>query len=256
MVQKSKIAMVSYLNSKPFEFGLSNMFKDEFEIITETPAQCAALFKNGSVDIALIPVGALSDLTSYKIVSDYCIGCDGEVRTVCIFSNQPLEQCNKLLLDNHSRTSYLLSQLLTTEYLGLNLTVSPLNIGRYIHDDDNAILMIGDKVFKYENDFTYKYDLGILWKEWTGLPFVFAVWVTRPEIEFSKIEKLNTALKFGVNNLDKIIEKESSENLDLYYYFSHNIQYLLDDQKQNGLKLFLQKSDLKVEKSKFHSNLE
>ena len=79
--------MVNYLNSKPFEFGLTNNdFSNIFDIQVATPAQCAEAYTNGSADIALIPVGALQGLSNYKIISDYCIGCDGEVRTVCIFS--------------------------------------------------------------------------------------------------------------------------------------------------------------------------
>ena len=113
MAQKSKLAMVSYLNSKPFEFGLKNINQDDFEINMATPAKCASLFANGDVDIALIPVGALTDLKSYEIISDFCIGCDGEVRTVCIFSNIELAKCKKLLLDYYSRTSYLLLKILT-----------------------------------------------------------------------------------------------------------------------------------------------
>lgn len=238
--------MVSYLNSKPFEFGLKNLHIDDFEIITATPAKCASLFKQGSVDIALIPVGALLDMDSYEIISDFCIGCDGEVRTVCIFSNIELGKCEKLLLDDHSRTSFLLSQVLVTQYLGLHLPVASLSIENYIHHDQDAVLMIGDKVFEYENNFKYKYDLGVLWKEWTDLPFAFAVWIAKPEINPYIITNLNAALKYGVDNLDKIIEKESSENLDLYYYFKNNIQYHFDAPKKTALRSFLEKASIVI----------
>lgn len=238
--------MVSYLNSKPFEFGIRNINQNDFEIITATPAKCASLFTDGSVDIALIPVGALTDLKSYEIISDYCIGCNGEVRTVCIFSNVELSKCKKLLLDDHSRTSFLLSQILVTQYLGMHLPVASLSIENYKHNDQDAVLMIGDKVFEYENNFKYKYDLGVLWKEWTGLPFAFAVWIAKPEINPSVIANLNSALKYGVDNLDKIIEKESSESLDLYYYFKNNIQYQLDEPKKTALNIFLEKSAIVI----------
>jgi chorismate dehydratase len=254
MTSRSKIAMVSYLNSKPFEFGLKSLYSYDFEIITATPAKCASLFKEGSVDIALIPVGALTDLDSYEIISDYCIGCDGEVRTVCIFSNTELAKCKKLLLDDHSRTSYLLSQVLTTQYLNVHLPISSLNVENYIHEDQNAVLMIGDKVFEYEKNFAFKYDLGVLWKEWTGLPFAFAVWISKTDLDPDVIAKLNSALNYGIQNLDKIIEKESSENLDLYYYFKNNIQYQLDTAKKTALKTFLEKAAIVIKSNSLASD--
>ena len=80
MAIKSKIAMVSYLNSKPFEFGLRNINQNDFEIITATPAKCASLFTDGSVDIALIPVGALTDLKSYETLANIDLNVSSNVK--------------------------------------------------------------------------------------------------------------------------------------------------------------------------------
>lgn len=235
--------MVNYLNSKPFEFGLTNNdFSNIFDIQVATPAQCAEAYTNGSADIALIPVGALQGLSNYKIISDYCIGCDGEVRTVCIFSNEKLENCTRLLLDNHSRTSFLLSQILMESYFNLDLPVESMDVASYQYQKGDAVLMIGDKVFQKENDYLYKYDLGSKWKEWTGLPFVFAVWIAKNEIASFVESALNKAFKHGIDNLSEIIKAESSDNLDLFYYFSHNIQYKLDNDKKKALDLFLAKA--------------
>jgi len=236
-----RLVMVNYLNSKPFEFGLSrSSFTKHLKIKTATPASCAQDFMHGNADIALLPVGALDDLKDYKIISDYCIGCDGEVRTVCIFSNEKIEDCTRLLLDNHSRTSFLLSQVLMKEYFRLELPFLPLSIDQYLNQKGDAVLMIGDKVFEYEKDFKYKYDLGVIWKEWTGLPFVFAVWVAKNDLDASIENELNNAFKLGIGHLPEIIQAESSENLDLYYYFNHNIQYNFDKEKKKGLSHFLQ----------------
>lgn len=236
--------MVNYLNSKPFEYGLKNAnTADQFIIKTATPSVCASDFISGEADIALIPVGALHDLKDYKIISDYCIGCDGEVRTVCIFSNEKIEDCTRLLLDNHSRTSVLLSRVIMQSFFEISLPFSPLAIDQYTHHKGDAVLMIGDKVFEHEHKFAFKYDLGMIWKEWTGLPFVFAVWVAKKEVHSDIEKKLNQAFKLGIDHLPEIIKSESGDNLDLYYYFSHNIQYLLDEPKRQALTLFLQKSD-------------
>jgi chorismate dehydratase len=244
MATSQKIIMVNYLNSKPFEYGLlHHEVQSGFEIIATTPAHCATLFANKSSDIALVPVGALHELTDYKIITDFCIGCDGEVRTVCIFSNQKLEDCNRLLQDTHSRTSVLLSKLITEEFLHLKLSYHPLDIAAYEVQEGDAVLMIGDKVFDYEKKFKYKYDLGSLWKEWTGLPFVFAVWIARVDkIDNITIQNLNQSFEYGIAHLPDVIKKESNQILDLYYYFSNNIQYVLDEKKRLALDLFLEKS--------------
>jgi chorismate dehydratase len=253
-MESYQLVMVNYLNSKPFEFGLNHSnFDTQLTIKTATPSACAQDFKDGNADIALLPVGALHDLKDYKIISDYCIGCDGEVRTVCIFSNEKIEDCTRLLLDNHSRTSFLLSRVLMKSYFKLNLPFSPLAIDQYIHQKGDAVLMIGDKVFEYENDFKYKYDLGVIWKEWTGMPFVFAVWVAKSDLNPTIENKLNQAFKFGIDHLPEIIQAESSENLDLYYYFNHNIQYNLDDEKKQGLAYFLEMADQIIHSEKYHS---
>lgn len=232
--------MVNYLNSKPFEFGLTSKETiNLFELHAAHPADCATIFKRKDADIGLIPVGALKDIQNYRIFSDYCIGCDGEVRTVCIMSQKPISQCKRLIADTHSRTSVLLAQILLKEYWKLDIPIIPQDIkNSNIHFDD-ALLLIGDKVFDHENDYRYIYDLGRVWKDWTELPFVFAVWVAHDNIPIEKDTSINNALRSGIEHLDYIINKESSESLDLYYYFKHNIQYNFDDKKKEAFTLFI-----------------
>lgn len=245
-----KIVMVNYLNSKPFEFGLTHGdAKHDFELFTATPAQCATAIKHDDADIALIPVGALLDMSDYQIITPYCIGCDGEVRTVCLMSHQPLSECTTLVLDDHSRTSFLLSQILIKELFGKEMPIKVADVQRYQVQKGDIVLMIGDKVFDREKEFRYNYDLGALWKEMTGLPFVFAVWITKRELEPMTIASLNASFDHGIKNLDIVITKESSENLDLYYYFHHNISYNLDKLKLEALHLFFEKATSILNKS-------
>ncbi|MFZ1458077.1 MAG: menaquinone biosynthesis protein [Saprospiraceae bacterium] len=241
---KYKIAMVSYLNSKPFEYGLLNHdYASCFDIITADPATCARLFEEKKVDISLIPAGALHDLKDEHIlISDFCIGCDGEVRTVGLFSNVPLNQGRRLVADHHSRTSVLLSQVLLKEVFQVEIPVLVADINQMGIKEDDVVLMIGDKVFEKEHEYQYKTDLGGIWKHYTNLPFVFAVWAADKNLPQEAIEMLNVSLLHGINHIDKIIEEQSYENLDLYYYYKKNISYNLDTDKKSALKLFLQKS--------------
>lgn len=240
------LVMVSYLNSKPFELGLrKSPLANNWNIITDTPARCAGLFAEGKADVALIPVGALTGLTNYRVITNYCIGCDGEVRTVCIFSSNPLAFCKRIYLDMHSRTSVLLTKILLDEYFGLNPEICNWD-GTTLPGENEAVLMIGDKVFLYESSFSYRYDLGEIWKAHTGLPFVFAVWVAREDADADMETLLNQAFGYGVDHLSEIIRQESTENLDLYYYFHHNIRYVLDQPKKEAMKLFFNKAALLV----------
>lgn len=244
MTKQANIVMVNYLNSKPFEYGLKQADNKDlgYNIVKATPAKCAELFKEGHADIALIPVGGLADIEDYRIISDYCIACDGKVRTVCIFANQDIATCQKIYLDDHSRTSFLLSKVILEQYLHLKLEYITADISTISLSDGEAILMIGDKVFHYEQNYSHKYDLGSIWKKWTNLPFVFAVWIAQNHVSKEVEESLNVALKYGIEHLDVIINQESNESLDLYYYFSRNIHYHLDNDKKEGLKVFLQKA--------------
>jgi len=93
------IAMVGYLNTVPLVHGLQSS-SEEYNIKLDVPASCYRYFNDGEVDVALVPVGVLPLMPQVKIVTDYCIGCDGEVRTVCLFSNTKLEDINTIYLDH------------------------------------------------------------------------------------------------------------------------------------------------------------
>jgi len=240
MKGKLSLVMVNYLNAIPFIRGMKKegLF-EEMNISTETPARCATAFESGDAEVALIPAGALHGIPDYRIISDYCIGCDGEVRTVCIFSNQDIRNCRRLLLDNHSRTSVLLARLVVQQYFGLQLPFQSLDIEQWQPEEGDAILMIGDKVFEFENKFTYKYDLGSLWKEWTGLPFVFAVWVARKDVPSWLELKLNQAFGTGIASIPEIARELSPASPDLSSYYTKHIQYDLDDLKRKALQKYL-----------------
>jgi chorismate dehydratase len=243
MEGKLSLVLVNYLNAMPFIKGMETegLF-EEMNIRTETPARCASAFESGEADVALIPAGALHGIEDYRIISNYCIGCDGEVRTVCIFSHQDIRDSRRLLLDNHSRTSVLLARLIVEKYFGLQLPFHSLDVEKWEPEEGDAILMIGDKVFEFENQFQYRYDLGSLWKEWTGLPFVFAVWVARKNVSSWLESKLNQSFSTGIASLPEIARELSPASRDLSSYYTKHIQYDLDDQKRKALQKYLQLS--------------
>ncbi|MHC5110966.1 MAG: menaquinone biosynthetic enzyme MqnA/MqnD family protein [Planctomycetota bacterium] len=170
-----RLGVVSYLNSRPLIAGLDQLAN--FELAFDVPARLPALLDHGQVDAALVPVVDLvRPGRDWQIVSDACIGCDGETLTVRVFSRVPAEQVRRLHVDGDSHTSVMLARILWREQYGVELEILPY-CGKDSHAECEAILLIGDKVVNHGLiDFEIETDLGSAWKSLTSLPFVFAVW--------------------------------------------------------------------------------
>ncbi|MBC8173283.1 MAG: menaquinone biosynthesis protein, partial [Chitinophagales bacterium] len=197
------------------------------------------------VDIALAPVAVLQHLHDAHVITDYCIGATGNVHSVCLFSEVPIEQISAVYLDDHSLTSVSLLKILLKEYWQLSPELIPAKPG-YIDQirHDKAGLVIGDRSFVLHHKFEYCYDLSAAWKEHTGLSFVFAAWMRRKEIPADLIFELNEALKYGIMHLDAVVAEQKTSIIskeELVEYFQHNISYDLDDEKRKALQLFLEK---------------
>lgn len=240
-----RVTAVSYLNTKPFLYGLLNSpLIDYLDVQLATPAESAAKLLNREVDIGLVPVAILPELSKYYIVSDYCIGATTEVATVCIYSDVPLEEVEELYLDYHSRTSVLLVKLLLRDYWKKEvkfLAGTPGFISQI--EGKRAGVVIGDRAIGLQRKFTYTYDLASAWYDMTGLPFVFAVWVSgRPLDPFIK-GIFDKALAEGLSKIEHLIKILPSPDggFDLKKYFTTQISYTLDEDKKLGLKTFLEK---------------
>ena len=241
-----KVVIVGYLNTLPFIHGLEYY---GIEIVRAHPSKCADLLHSGKLDFGLIPLGALEEERSYYHLKDYGISCDGAVRTVCLFGQTPIEEWEEVVLDYQSRTSVLLSKLLLRSYYHLNPAYISGEEGYEESISDNrGGLIIGDRVFDYENVFPYKYDLGEIWKQWTGLPFVFAVWVGLKPLPKQQKELLNEALDYGLKNFE-MPSSMVKLPIEVDKYFKKNIEYDLNKSKQKALQIFLHnigKSKLKL----------
>lgn len=246
-MEKIRISAVKYANTYPFIYGLKQSgFVKKVLLETDHPADCSAKLVSGKVDLGLIPVASLTLLKEYHIVSDYCIGANGDVRTVMLLSNCPFKEIERIYLDYRSLSSVNLTRVLAKnswvrEFLWFNTSIGFdfINIGM-----NEAVVLIGDQCFEYENRFRYKIDLAREWKEFSGLPFVFACWTSNKKLNNSFIDEFNQALKSGVENIDSVVENfgnsgSISGNV-LKKYLTENIDYNLDYEKKKGLKLFLE----------------
>ena len=240
---KLKVTAVSYLNTKPLLYGLLKSGLDkEIDLQLDIPAICAKKMANGEVDMGLVPVAIIPEINSPYIVSDYCIGTVGAVKTVCIFSNCPIEEISHLYLDYHSRTSVELVKILLKEHWKLNPKYIPATPGFEKKIGGNtAALIIGDRAIGLEKKYKYSYDLGEAWLKYSGLPFVFAAWVSNKPLPESFINKFNAGLKIGVEAIPDLmyILPPPADGFDLEKYFTENISYELDRAKKKGLDLFL-----------------
>lgn len=241
---KYRIAIVNYINTWPFIKGLSDpSIKNQIELIECSPAKCAAYFEEGSVDISLVPTGALID-KEYTIISDFGIASDGPVASVCLLANNPVDKLEKVYLDYQSRTSVLLVQLLFKNYWKKEIQFIDALPGFETdpYDLNTGILVIGDRALELKSTFRYNYDLGQEWKNYASLPFVYAAWVCHPPISDAFLDLFNKALLLGVESIQCNRWPEPKVSIRLEEYFTKNIKYWLDDTYFLGMQKFISES--------------
>jgi chorismate dehydratase len=243
----TKLAVVSYLNTIPMLEEFEHE-KENFELIKAVPSKCAELLNEGLVDGALLPVGSLimDQLVDCELISDYGIIGKGKVDSVFLLSNCPLEKISKVVLDKQSRTSNLLVQVLFKGFWKLEMEFISEELNENEIEDPNiGKVLIGDKAILKEKDFLYKYDLSEHWWNWKKLPFVFATWVGTPSFPSGKKPILNNLIFKSIQQLDKIVERESIANphFDVKDYLTNRIHYNLDETARLGLKEFIQETE-------------
>ena len=244
MMNKIRISAVSYLNTRPFVYGLKHSdLINRIDLSLDIPALCASKLTSGLADIGLIPVAAIADVPNAQIISNYCIASSGKVRTVALLSNVPLPEVMNIVLDYQSRTSVQLVKILARNYWKINPVWENGRPG-YIESDidrTTAIVVIGDRVFEAEKKFAYCYDLGEVWKEYTGFDFVFACWIANKPIDIEFISEFSRALADGVLHMEEVIAEceKTYPDYQLNEYFYRNICFAFDDSKRMGLELFL-----------------
>lgn len=202
------------------------------------PAGCADALIDGSADIALVPVAALPKVKDVQIITDYCISASQRVETVALLSNTDLSLVKRIYLDSHSRTSVQLVRVLARELWKIEpqyVDNLPLTLSQ-----GEAMVAIGDKVFEIEGRFNHKTDLAQQWHMMTGLPFVFAVWASRPGVDQKIVNELNAAISYGVRNIPMTVPWDGFRERNLRY-LTQNIEFELSEGKREAINLFLSK---------------
>lgn len=241
---KIKISIVNYFNTLPFRYGLKNSeLINTIDLQEDIPSICAQKLKFKQVEIGLVPVALLPELDNYKIVTDYCIGANGKVDSVKLYSQVPLNEIRTVTLDYQSRSSIKLTRVLNKFYWKQDFEFRDAKPGyeQNISGTDAAVV-IGDRTFALNGTFKYEFDLAEEWKKMTGLPFVFAAWVTTSDVDPKFISDFNDVLRSGIKNTDKAIEASNIQhpsNFNALDYLTNKISYDLDANKREALQLFL-----------------
>jgi len=198
---------------------------------------------NREVDFALVPVVIIPQMKQYCIVTDYCIGSNGPISSVCLFSEVPLEKIERVYRDYQSRTSVMLAKILLKEYWIKEVEFIDATSEEFQKKIVGTIagVIIGDRALEQRLKSKHIYDLGEAWKNYTGLPFVFAAWVSNKKLPTDFITQFNEANELGLQHINEVIAENSYTIFDLRKYYAEYISYEFDDQKKKGMKLFLKK---------------
>lgn len=262
-----RVGAVNYLNSKPLVVGLEQL-APEVRLSFDLPSRLADSLVAGRLDVALIPTVEFFRTAGYSIASDACVACRGPVLSVKLHFRVPPPEVRRVALDEGSRTSAALTKILLAQLVGVlpAWEVLPIGCGLDATDAD-AALLIGDRAITCEdrpargeasgkvgNKATSPkalapspvgevWDLGEIWYRWTGLPFVFAMWIARRQVDAAAVAgTLAAARDSGLQQLAQIAAREAAimqipEPLALGY-LRDNLHFVLGPRERQGLRRF------------------
>lgn len=244
MEEKIRVGIVSYLNTRPLIYGLERLpIKNKISLVEAHPASLADQLKNGEIDLGLAPVAVIPQLKHYFINGNYCIGAEGDVASVALFSDVPISEIKKIYLDYQSRSSVQLLLWLIKNYWKIQPDIVAAIDDAYINKikGSTAALIIGDRALQQRKKSPFIYDLAGHWKAATGMPFVFAAWVSARKMPDDFVEEFDAANAYGLQHIDEIVTEYDKDIYDLKKYYTKDLSYILDDEKRKALNLFLSK---------------
>jgi chorismate dehydratase len=237
-----RIGCVKYLNARPLIHGW------EGEVVLDHPSALCAQLARGDLDVALVSSFEFLRNPIYRIVDGVSIASDGPVYSVVVASRGKFANTREIALDPAAQTSGNLLRCLLGE-LNLNPSVGPASS----NSDQSARLLIGDQAIRFRqqhgDDFEF-WDLGAQWKKLQGVPFVYALWLVRPEVENAKsiADRLRRVRGDNLRNLDAVIalEREFPAEFCRQYYHKY-LRFSFGEEDKQGLRTFAelcQKHDL------------
>ena len=242
-----RVAASSYLNTAPLIWSFARgPRRDEVELLTDTaPARCADMLARGQVEAALVPVIEYQRLPEAAVVPGVCVGARREVHSVVLVTRGArLEDVNSVALSIESRTSVALVEVIFREFIGRAPKLEPFvpTLEEMLREHD-AALVIGDPAMTFSREGLRVYDMAALWREFTGLGFVFAMWMAH-----GSAARLVGSVDFaaardeGLARVEEIAAEYERElarpREELISYLTRNICFELDEEMSAGLELF------------------
>jgi len=237
------LGSVPYANGRPLLEGLAE--SPGVRLVLDRPSALAGRLAAGELDAALVPsVEAIRD-PRLVIVPGGCIASRGAVASVSLFHRAPLAPGIRVALDSSSRTSAALVRLLLAgplECPGCRFEECPPETDPRTAPAD-AVLLIGDAALALDRRGLRETDLGAAWTSWTGLPFVWAVWVARDGAAAEAAERvLRDARARGRERLPEIVRAEAGRLgipvAEMERYLTVNIRHEFGEDERRGLERF------------------
>jgi chorismate dehydratase len=243
---EARIQGVKYLNAWPPLYGLM-LGREREHVRMAAPSTLAKRLVAREVDVALAPVATLAMREGFEVVPGICLGADGDVTSVLIVGEMPVEDMDTLLLDTSSGTSVVLAQLVAAQLrAGRPLTLASADHARMEREvcGRTGAVVIGDHALVLRQRYPYVLDLAGAWKNWTGLPFVFAAWIAqRGAVDAALEATLAHSLAYGLSARREIAHMWAAQNggdpVFFEHYLTHHMRYILEPQFEAGLREFL-----------------
>jgi chorismate dehydratase len=253
------LGRIGYVNCFPVYGAIDRaLVRVDAEIVTGTPSELNDLMAAGQLDVSVVStVEYARNAAAYHLLPDLAISCDGPVRSVALFSRRPAHELNDatILVSASSRTSVELLRLLCADLWGIRPRLAEARAESQDLDGvmslpHDAVLVIGDPalVLQARNAYPHRYDLGEQWKQWTGLPFVFAVWAARRATEHGLAAGLHQRLlesrDWGLRNLDSLADEAASRTgiaVATCREYLSGLDYALTYRHLEGLTSFLRR---------------
>ena len=253
---KLRLGRIDFLNVLPIYYPLeAGIIANPFVIVPGVPSELNELCAAGALDIS--PVSSIEYARRagcYYIAPDLSINSEGEVKSVLLLSRMPVERLSgrTVLASSKSHTAVGLLKVLCRLRYGIDLQfeVGVCSDHAARAEPPDACLAIGDEALQLGRSglFPHVLDLGAAWFEWTGLPFVFAVWVIRRQAlkerdgQFkAAVEVLVSSKRWGRANIGRICEQAARSGVleisDLEHYYGC-LRYDLNERERKGLELF------------------
>jgi chorismate dehydratase len=240
-----RISGLDGLNAAPLQWGLDAGPGGDAVLTLRSPAASAAALAQGDADVALIPSIQLAQMAGVSIVPGLCVAARRHVRSVILLSRGAPEDLRTVAVDETSRTSVALLRILLARRFGTTprFVPAPPDPAVMMAGADGALL-IADAALRAPSGRWQSHDLAELWFQWTGLPFVFAIWAARPGVATEQVEPLlRRAREAGLRALPQLVAEHASRDgnpggPELTAYLGELLHYSLGPAEEESLRLF------------------